>query len=68
MQDPRLGYGGDGEIDPEVWAYRIGGYRVLPQWLRARRKRALSPAEARHFRRTAEALRLTREVQARIAL
>ena len=66
LQDPRLRCGVGGEIDPEVWAYRLGGYRVLPQWLRARRKRALSAAETRHFRRTVEALRLTRDVQSRI--
>jgi len=66
LQDPRLCCGVGGEIGPEVWTYRIGGYRVLPRWLRARRHRRMSSAETRHFRRMAEALRLTLETQASI--
>jgi len=66
LQDPRLHRGRAEEIEPEVWSYRIGGYRVLPQWLRARRGRALSPPETRRFRQITEALRLTLEAQAKI--
>src|SRR5262249_9200472 len=59
LHDPRLHGGLAGTIEPEVWAYRIGGYRVLPQWQRARTGRSLSAAEARHLEAMAEALRLT---------
>jgi predicted helicase len=61
LEDPRLQQAR--AIDPRVWDYRIGAYRVLPQWLRARRGRGPAVAESPELRRIAEALRLTREVQ-----
>lgn len=53
-------------IEPEVWRYRIGSYRVLEHWLKARAGRVLSYAEARDFRRIAAAIGLSLELQARI--
>ena len=51
---------------PEVFRYEIGGYAVLPGWLRARAGRVLS-AEAATFCQIAAALAFTLEVQTRIA-
>ncbi|HSG41119.1 MAG TPA: type ISP restriction/modification enzyme, partial [Thermoanaerobaculia bacterium] len=53
-------------IEPEVWRYRIGSYRVLEHWLKARAGRVLSYVEARDFRRIAAAIGLSLELQARI--
>lgn len=53
-------------IEPRVWAYRIGGYRVLDRWLAARAGRVLTLAEIEHFRHMAAAVELTLEVQLRI--
>jgi predicted helicase len=65
LQDPRL-QGLSEAIDPRVWNYRIGAYPVLSRWLKARNGRALNVAEAREFRRIAEALRWTLAAQAKI--
>lgn len=54
-------------IKPEVWAYRIGAYQVLPHWLRARKGRVLTWNESRGFRQTVEALRRTLTVEAQIS-
>ncbi|MFY9824394.1 MAG: type ISP restriction/modification enzyme [Thermoanaerobaculia bacterium] len=54
-------------IEPRVWDYRIGGYAVLPHWLRARANRSLTCYEIGDFRRIAEALRLTLSLEERIA-
>lgn len=53
-------------IEPEVWRYRIGSYRVLEHWLKARAGRVLSCADARDFRRIAAAVGLSLEFQAQI--
>jgi predicted helicase len=53
-------------IDPEIWRYRIGSYRVLEHWLKARAGRVLSYADTRDFRRIAAAIGLSLELQARI--
>jgi predicted helicase len=65
LRDPRL-QGLSEAIDPQVWEYRVGAYPVLSHWLKARSGRNLDVAEAREFRRIAEALQLTLEVQAKI--
>ena len=66
---PRLGAPGrvavhrqtdlSGQIEAEVWQFRIGGYQVLARWLKQRRHRELSAAEQEHFQRIAEAIRRT---------
>lgn len=53
-------------IEPEVWAYRVGGYEVLSQWLAARSGRSLRLEEIEELRRTAAALRETLRVERRI--
>ncbi|HEX3552985.1 MAG TPA: type ISP restriction/modification enzyme [Thermoanaerobaculia bacterium] len=54
-------------IDPEVWEYRVGGYRVLDRWLAARAERSLHYKEIEEFRQIAAALRETIGVERRIA-
>lgn len=54
-------------IEPAVWRYRIGGYTVLSHWLKARTGRALTWNDIGQFRRIAEVLRLTIEIQDRLA-
>lgn len=53
-------------IEPEVWAYRVGGYQVLSQWLAARAGRSLRLDEIAALRRIAAALRETLRVERRI--
>jgi predicted helicase len=65
LQDARLSSVTE-EIEPRLWEARIGGYPVLPQWLRARRRRDLLGAETLELRRIAKALRLMLEVQSAI--
>ncbi|MFL6195684.1 MAG: type ISP restriction/modification enzyme [Thermoanaerobaculia bacterium] len=55
-------------IDPEVWAYRVGGYAVLDRWLAGRAGRTLRWEEMEDFRKIAAALRETIEVQRRCGL
>ncbi|HYX24586.1 MAG TPA: type ISP restriction/modification enzyme, partial [Thermoanaerobaculia bacterium] len=53
-------------IGPEVWEYRVGGYRVLDRWLAARAERELRQQEIEDFRKIAAALRETIAVERRI--
>lgn len=53
-------------IEPAVWRQRIGSYRVLESWLRARAGRVLRASEARDFRRIAVALQISLDVQVQI--
>jgi predicted helicase len=53
-------------IEPDVWRHRIGSYRVLESWLRARAGRVLRASEARDFRRIAAALRVSLDLQIQI--
>jgi predicted helicase len=55
-------------VDPAVWAFRVGGYQVLSNWLQARAGLVLSYHQNRELRQIAEALRLTLRVQNEIAV
>jgi len=59
----RVVINGDGQyfegIRPAVWSFRIGGYAVLPNWLRARAGRHLRAEEMATFCRIAAALEET---------
>jgi Type ISP C-terminal specificity domain/N-6 DNA Methylase len=63
----RFEAGGWVGIEPEVRAYRIGGYPVLDRWLAARSGRNLRYEEIEEFRKIAAAVRETIRVQRRIA-
>lgn len=45
-------------IDAAIWNARIGGYPVLPRWLKQRQARELQPRDLDHFRRMVDAVRL----------
>lgn len=47
-------------IDPETFAFRIGGYQVLEKWLKDRKGRALTIDDIAHYRKIAVALARTR--------
>ena len=53
-------------ITPEVWDYKVGSYRVLERWLRARTGRRLSLRTIREFRWIAEAVRMSLAVKEQI--
>jgi predicted helicase len=55
------------EVDPRIWGYCVGGYRVLQCWSLARDGRNLTRSEICRYHRAAEALRLTLEIQERLA-
>jgi len=55
-------------ISPELWETRIGGYQILDKWLKDRADRPLSPADVRHYCRTATALAQTLKLQAQLAV
>ena len=46
-------------VEPDVWKFRIGGYRPLDKWLKDRRGRALSFDDLAHYQSIAAALRET---------
>ena len=46
-------------VEPEVWAFRMGGYQPLEKWLRDRRGRALTFADLAHYQAITAALRET---------
>jgi hypothetical protein len=47
-------------IDPETWAFRVGGYQVLEKWMKDRKGRTLGVDDIVHYRRVAVALARTR--------
>lgn len=47
-------------IDPDTFAFRIGGYQVLEKWLKDRKGRALTIDDIAHYRKIAVALARTR--------
>jgi predicted helicase len=53
-------------IDPDTWAFRVGGYQVLEKWLKDRKGRELGIDDIVHYRRVAVALRRTRELMRQV--
>jgi hypothetical protein len=49
-------------IDPETWAFRIGGYQVLEKWLKDRKGRQLDIDDITHYRKIAVALARTQQL------
>ena len=46
-------------VEPEVWAFQIGGYQVLHKWLKDRRGRKLSFDDLFHYQKIVVALKET---------
>ena len=57
-QPPRLGQYFEG-IEPDVWAFRTGGYQPMEKWLKDRKGRTLDFSDLTHYRRMAAAIRET---------
>jgi predicted helicase len=53
-------------IRKEVWEYQIGGYQVLPKWLKDRKERSLDLEDVKHYCRIVTALKETIDVQREI--
>ncbi len=53
-------------VEPDIWAFTIGGYRPAEKWLKDRRKRVLSFNDIAHYRRICAALAETRQIMALI--
>ncbi len=49
-------------VDPDVWAFKIGGYQPLDKWLKDRRGRSLSFDDIMHYQRIVVALQRTRRL------
>jgi predicted helicase len=48
-------------VPSDAWEYRVGGHQVLRKWLKDRRHRTLTDADAAHYRQMAAALAETRK-------
>jgi predicted helicase len=53
-------------VSKAVWEYRIGAYRVAEKYLKDRKKRELSLEEIEHYRKVANAIERTIEVQGKV--
>jgi predicted helicase len=54
------------KVSTEAWDFRVGGYRVLYNWLKDRRGRQLSDEDIAHYRAIVVAVEQTPRVAARI--
>jgi hypothetical protein len=48
--------------DPDVWAFRVGGYNVCEKWLKSRRGRRLTLGDIAHFHRMVATLAATVDI------
>ena len=53
-------------VEPEIWAFTIGGYRPAEKWLKDRKGRALSEDDIDHYRKIIAALAETRRLMVKI--
>ncbi len=53
-------------VEPEIWAFTIGGYRPAEKWLKGRKGRRLSEDDIDHYRKIISALAETRHLMAEI--
>jgi len=53
-------------VEPEVYAFQVGGYQVLNKWLKDRKGRTLTFEDVRHYGKVVVALRETRRLMAEI--
>ena len=53
-------------VDPEIWAFTIGGYRPAEKWLKDRKGRTLSEDDIDHYRKIVAALTDTRRLMTEI--
>ncbi len=53
-------------LEPEVWAFHIGGYRVCEKWLKDRKGRKLSYDDVAHYQKIVVAIKETMRLMAEI--
>ncbi len=51
------------QVEPEVWEYQIGGYKVCDKWLKDRKGRGLPLDDVKHYCKIMTALGKTNSVQ-----
>jgi predicted helicase len=49
-------------IDPDVWAFHVGGYQVCEKWLKDRRGQTLTLADIEHYQRIVATIAKTIEI------
>lgn len=54
------------DVEPEVWAFQVGGYQVLEKWLKDRRGRTLTFDDVMHYQRVVAALSETMQIMEQI--
>jgi len=55
-------------ITPDLWTYQIGGYQVLPKWLKDRKSRFLTAADTERYSHIVTVLSRTMAVQAKMGM
>jgi hypothetical protein len=55
-----------GEVEKEVWEFRVGGYQVLDKWIKDRVGKYLNEDDIRHVCRVITAISMTIEIQKEI--
>jgi hypothetical protein len=53
-------------VEPDVWAFQVGGYQVCEKWLKDRRGRTLSYDDLTHYQRVVAALAETMQIMEQI--
>ena len=53
-------------VEPDVWAFKVGGYQVLDKWLKDRRGRTLTFDDVMHYQRVVAALSETMQIMEQI--
>ena len=53
-------------LEPEIWAFTMGGYRPAEKWLKDRKNRTLSDEDIDHYRKIIAALAETRRLMIEI--
>ncbi len=53
-------------VPPDVWQFRMGGYQVLPRWLKQRRRRLLTPTDLNQLATIIDALQKTTAIMDQI--
>ena len=53
-------------ITPDLWEYRVCGYRVMAKWLKSRKGESLNAIEINHYRKIARIIQLTIHYQEQI--
>jgi hypothetical protein len=54
------------KVEPEIWNFYIGGYQPAQKWLKDRKGQVLGYDEIQHYKKIANVLYLTTDMQGKI--